>query len=97
MQHKELVLGDEVLAALCVVVRFLHVFDVCRATAHCSKVRNWDCGRYERRPLAIVHSRCLVMVATSSCPGDGQHTLPGFSCLCFDCTTRLKLALRDVV
>ena len=33
MQHQELVLGDEVLAALCVVVRLLDVFDVCRAAA----------------------------------------------------------------
>ena len=45
----------------------------CRATAPCSGVCVWDCGRFRRRPLAIVHSRRLVMVAASSGAGDGQQ------------------------
>ena len=75
----------------------LDVFDVCRAAAHCPGVCDWNCGRRERRPLAIVHSRRLVMVAAGSGPGDGQHTFRSFSRLCVDCAARLGLALRDVV
>src|SRR5260370_12956145 len=93
VQHQELVLRDEVLTALCVVVHLLHVLDICRAAAHCPGLCAWDCGRRGRRPLAIVHSRRLVMVAPSSCPGDGQHTFSSFTRLCVHCATRFNLVL----
>jgi len=78
VQYQELVLGDEVLTALCVIVRLLNVLDVGGATTHCPGVCDWDCARVAQT-LAIVHSRRLVVVLQSfalRCPAKRSGVSP---------------------